>query len=417
MLFFIVLLLCYFCCSFVTHYKSIVPTFAAITKQANMKTQLSTKAKEPIRLRTKKLSNGNLSIYLDIYSNGKRSYEFLKLYLIPEKTKADKNQNAETLRTANAIKAQKIVTLQNEEHGFSTIGNKAKANFLDYMEAQALMYEGKGSKAYAKSVRCGIYHLRKYKGNAITLKQVDKAFLLGYIDYLNRVTSRYGKPLSDAAKALYFDVVVIALNRAVRNEVIQSNPAHKISCKDRPNAGEATKQYLTLDEVKAMITTPCRRDEVKRAFLFACFCGLRLSDIRNLEWGNIQKVDNETIQAEIKQQKTSEPLYLPLSSNALQWLPQRDGAKDSDKVFILPSISAVERALASWAKDASVNKHVTFHVSRHTNATLMLSFGADIYTVSKLLGHTNVKTTQVYAKIVDETKRAAVNLIPKITIE
>lgn len=73
-----------------------------------MKKTITTKAKEPIRLRTKKLANGNLSIYLDIYRDGKRNYEFLKLYLIPEKTKADKIQNEETLRTANAIKAQKL---------------------------------------------------------------------------------------------------------------------------------------------------------------------------------------------------------------------------------------------------------------------------------------------------------------------
>lgn len=380
-----------------------------------MKKNLSTKAKEPIRLRTKKLSNGNLSIYLDIYTNGKREYEFLKLYLIPEKSKADKTQNEETLKTANAIKAQKIVALQNEEHGF-TVSNKAKANFIEYMEAQAVMYDEKGSTAYACSVRNSIYHLRKYKGDSITLKQVDKAYLLGYIDFLNITGGRYSKKLSEAAKALYFDVVVIALNKAVKDEILPSNPAHKIAYKDRPQAGEVTKQYLTFEEVKALIATPCKYEVLKQAFLFACFCGLRYSDIKGLEWGKIQEVKDGEKQVEIRQQKTGEPLYLPLSSNALQWLPERGAAKDSDKVFALPHVSTVEKFLPRWAKDAGVNKHITFHVSRHTNATLMLYFGADIYTVSKLLGHTNVKTTQIYAKIVDESKRKAVNLIPQINL-
>lgn len=381
-----------------------------------MKKALSTQAKEPIRLRTKKLANGNLSLYLDFYRDGKRDYEFLKLYLVPEKTKADKILNEETLRTANAIKAQKIVALQNEEYGF-TVGVKAKANFIDYMQAQAESYDQRGSTAYAQSIRNSIYHLRKYKGDAVTLKQVDKAFLLGYIEFLNTTGGKYNKPLSEAAKALYFDVVVIALNKAVKDEIIPFNPAHKINYKDRPQQGEATKQYLTLDEVKALIATPCKYEVLKQSFLFACFCGLRYSDIRGLEWGKIQKVKGGEMQVEIKQQKTGEPLYLPLSSNALQWLPERGTAKDTDKVFALPHVSTVEKYLPRWAKDAGVNKHVTFHVSRHTNATLMLSFGADIYTVSKLLGHTNVKTTQIYAKIVDENKRKAVNLIPELKLD
>lgn len=378
-----------------------------------MKKTLSTQAKEPIRLRSKKLANGNLSLYLDFYRDGKREYEFLKLYLVPEKTKADKILNDETLRTANAIKAQKIVALQNEEHGF-TVSSKSKIKFIDFMVAQAENYEERGSYAYAQSIRNSIYHLRKYKGDAVTLKQVDKAYLLGYIDFLNTTGGKYNKPLSDAAKALYFDVVVIALNKAVKDEIIPTNPAHKINYKDRPQQGEATKQYLTFEEVKALVATPCKYEVLKQAFLFACFCGLRYSDIKGLEWGKIQKIKSGEMQVEIKQQKTGEPLYLPLSANALQWLPERGTDKDSDKVFALPHVSTVEKFLPIWAKDAGINKHITFHVSRHTNATLMLSFGADIYTVSKLLGHTNVKTTQIYAKIVDENKRKAVNLIPEI---
>ena len=248
-----------------------------------MKKQLSKNATEPIRIRRKKLSNGSVSLYLDIYRNGKREYEFLKLYLIPEKTPFDKQQNAETLKTANAIKAQRVIALQNEEYGFN-VSSKAKINFIDYMVSQSQYYDEKGSTAYATSVRNSIYHLRKYRGESILLSQVDKSYLLGYIDFLNTTGGRYNKKLSEAAKALYFDVVVIALNKAVKDELLPANPAHKISYKDRPQAGESTKVYLTLDEVKALATTECKYPQLKKAFLFACFCGLRYSDIKNLMW-------------------------------------------------------------------------------------------------------------------------------------
>lgn len=111
---------------------------------------------------------------------------------------------------------------------------------------------------------------------------------------------------------------------------------------------------------------------LKQAFLFACFCGLRYSDIKWLEWGKIQKIKSGEMQVEIKQQKTGEPLYLPLSANALQWLPERGLAKDSDKVFALPHVSTVEKFLPIWAKDAGINKHITFHVSRHIKSSYPL---------------------------------------------
>lgn len=379
-----------------------------------MAKKTSTKIKEPVRLRRKKLSNGNFSLYLDIYRDGHREYEFLKLYLIPERNRGDKLLNEETLRTATAIKSQRIVSLQNEEYGF-TINNKSGANFIEYMKMQVESYKGRESFAYSDIIRTTIKHLREYRGENITFKQVDKSYLMGFIDYLNKIKSGCGKPLSDASKALYYDVVSIALNKAVKEEIISFNPASKISCEDRPRQREATKQYLTFDEVKLLINTPCKNENIKRAFLFACFCGLRYSDVRGLIWEKVFKVGNKTYQVEIKQQKTGETLYLPLSDNAMRWLPDRGSSLESDNVFSLPnSTTTIEKYLGIWAADAGIKKHVTFHVARHTNATLMIYFGADIYTVSKLLGHTNVRTTQVYAKIVDESKRKAVNLIPII---
>lgn len=109
--------------------------------------------------------------------------------------------------------------------------------------------------------------------------------------------------------------------------------------------------------------------------------------------------------------KTQKTLYLPLSGEALKWMPERGEAKDTDKVFYLPYPTYINVVLKTWAQNSGINKTITFHTARHTFATMMLTLGADLYTTSKLLGHTQVKTTQIYAKIVDKKKDEAVNLV------
>ena len=114
-------------------------------------------------------------------------------------------------------------------------------------------------------------------------------------------------------------------------------------------------------------------------------------------------------------QKTKEPLYLPISDEALKWLPQQNEVKGDDLIFPLTHEGTINKTLQKWAKDAGVTKHISFHVARHTHATMMLTLGADLYTVSKLLGHKNIATTQIYAKIVDKKKEEAISLIPNLT--
>ena len=177
---------------------------------------------------------------------------------------------------------------------------------------------------------------------------------------------------------------------------------------------ESQRVYLTIDEVKRMIATPCTKDIVRRAFLFACYCGMRLSDVSALQWKDLSK-DGGQWRACIVMRKTSAPLYLPLSNQALKWMPERGDAEEDDLVFAtLPRESSILPVIKKWAKDAGIAKNVNFHTSRHTFATMLLTLGADIYTVSKLLGHTNVKTTQIYAKIVNKKKDDAVSLVDNI---
>ena len=177
---------------------------------------------------------------------------------------------------------------------------------------------------------------------------------------------------------------------------------------------ESPREFLTIDEIKKLIETPCSWDEVKKAYLFSCYCGLRISDIENLKWGDIIR-DGEQYRIQIVMQKTREPLYLPLSKQALRWIPERGEASDEDNVFnSLPVRNWGNLIIKEWAKDAGITKHLSYHTARHTFATMMLTLGADLYTTSKLLGHTKVATTEIYAKIVNSKKDEAVNLVDKV---
>ena len=134
------------------------------------------KIKEPIRIRTKKLNNGNESIYLDIYVDGKRNYEFLKLYLVPEKDRATKNRNAETMKLANAIKAQKIVEIQNNRYGFSNSKNKSNIKLIDYIQYIADKdVEKTGRKVTSNTL---IHHLKRYDKTELHLNNLIRNTLL-----------------------------------------------------------------------------------------------------------------------------------------------------------------------------------------------------------------------------------------------
>lgn len=156
---------------------------------------------------------------------------------------------------------------------------------------------------------------------------------------------------------------------------------------------------------------------IKNAYLFTCNCGLRLGDVRKLKWGDITQ-DNDRWILSVIMNKSEKPIHIPLGVQARRWIP---GCEDSGKhdagslVFEhLPGDSHINDILKIWAADAGIAKSVTYHTSRHTFATMLLTLGADLYTVSKLLGHSQIKNTQIYAEIINRRKDEAVNLIDKV---
>lgn len=379
-----------------------------------MKKQL--RIKEPVKVRMKKLSNGCQSIYLDIYMNGKRRYEFLKLYIIPVNDKTDKIRNQETLKLANAIKSQKIIELQNKAYGFNH--NKLPdITLIDYIKKIA--QSNTSNEARKNALRAVVYHLERYDSKGILLGKVDKAYAIGFIGYLRNAKQEHckeEKKLHANTQLHYFKMLRYCLNHAVSEEYIACNPIDKMKSDEKPKRRKADREYLTIDELRYLVRTPFYNSLLKKAFLFSCFCGLRHCDIVALEWKDIHYDTNGNASINIVQQKTHEAISLPLSPEAVKYLPNREKAQDTDKIFKgLISLGRSNEILDRWAKQAGILKHVTFHVARHTHATMMLTLGADLYTISKLLGHTNIQTTQIYAKLVDESKMKAIALIPDIS--
>ncbi len=371
------------------------------------------KLKEPVKIRFRELANGTKSIYLDIYKDGVRRYEFLKLYLHPGRSEAVRKRNATTLAAAENLKSKRVIELTNNQAGIPNTGQRSKMLLSDWMQQfyESQIRKGvKGQKLLLTATKV----LKQYAPKA-RMRDVNKEFCLGYIDFLrNTYKGRLGGGLTPYGAISYFGMLRTALNAAVRAQVIVENPINRLTQADKIKMPESQRVYLSIDEVKMLIATPCAKDIVRRAFLFACYCGMRLSDVSSLRWKDLSK-DGEQWRACIVMRKTSAPLYLPLSNQALKWMPERGDAADDDLVFaVLPRESAIVPVIKKWAKDAGIAKNVNFHTSRHTFATMLLTLGADIYTVSKLLGHTNVKTTQIYAKIVNKKKDDAVSLVDNI---
>ena len=365
-----------------------------------------------VKLRKRATKDGGASLYLEIADGGNREYEYLQLYLVPERTRIDRIRNAETLRTAEAAKAQRIIELQNAAHGFSNSRTRGKTQLVRYIEEKGK----EGSVSADEKFYELLYHLRKYAPK-ITVQDINRAFLIGFISHLRTVKTRTKKGrLSPNTIWTVCNKLNTFLNKAVRDDLILVNPFSKLGIEEKPKREPVPRSYLTAEELRRLAETDSRerRTDVKKAFMFCCFCGLRYSDAHALRWCDIRTLSDGSKQAEITQKKTKEPLYLPLSANALKWLPEQGGAPDTAPVFRLPTLGMCSRRLAEWCEAAGIEKRITYHVARHTAATLFLAYGADIYTVSKLLGHTDVRTTQIYAKVMDENKRRAVDAIPDI---
>ncbi len=345
-----------------------------------------------VTLRKKKLKKGNFSYYLDIYHQGQRRYEYLGMY-----TSRDKENNKALKKLADQIRNKKELELQSNNYNIIP-EFKSRTPLIKYLQNIA------DNKANANLETNTLVHLKRFTKDDITFQGVDESWLERFKKYLI-------KNVSNNSALLYFSIIKTTFKQAKKERIIQNNPADNVSNFRYIPPKIA---FLEQDELQKLFNTECLNADVKRSFLFACFTGLRRSDILALEWGD---VNDEQLQ--IRQKKTMDWLHLPISATAKKLLINGDKNimhLPKNQIFKLPSKTHTNRVLQKWIDLAGIKKHAHFHISRHTFATLSLTVGTDLYTVSKLLGHKNFKNTQRYANVVNEKKKQAMDNLPDIKV-
>jgi integrase len=372
-----------------------------------------------VTLRQKLISKGRKSLYLDIYppiphpKTGKLTRrEFLSMYIYEKpKTPIDRTHNTETLKIAESIR-QKRENFFNKPEIYSQYEKEqlrlkelGEQSFIDYFRKLA---EKRNDSNYS-SWLSALNYLESFTNGELKFSQLNEPLLNDFKDYLLSTKSKRSDKtkLSQNSAVSYFNKVKAALKQAFKDGILQTDLNSKV---EPIKAEETRREYLTLEELNKLVKTPCNNPLLKRAALFSALTGLRFSDIKKMTWGELEHIQGQGYYLKFKQQKTKGVENLPISDQAFSLLGE---TKEPEiNVFDGLDYSAYQnKHLYQWLGAAGITKPITFHCFRHTFATLQLFNGTDIYTVSKMLGHKDLKTTQVYAKIVDEAKRKAANSI------
>ncbi len=365
-----------------------------------------------VSLRQKPISQGKSRLYLDFYppiinpGTGKPSRrETLELYVFDKpKTAPEREHNKETKMLAENIKAQRQLQVQNESYGFMDKTTK-NTDFIGYF--RQLTEKRKTSKGNYDNWLSSLNYLTSFANSPLPISSVNENFCNNFREFLLTESK-----LAQNSAHSYFNKFKAAVSQAYRDGLINENPINRVV---GIKQAETNREFLTQEELDKLAKTECDPPLLKKASLFAVLTGLRWSDVMALTWAQIQHSEMEGYYIRFIQKKTKGAETQPIGEKAISLLGERKN--DGAKVFEGLVYSAwLNMKLKIWVRDAGIRKNITFHCFRHTYATLQLNQGTDIFTVSKLLGHRDIKTTQIYTKIIDQKKRDSVDKI-KIDIK
>ncbi len=409
--------------------------------------KLSKKSKDNPKLEQRVLSDGRISLYLEyyigrhcepvldeagnpvLYTSGKmagtpkykirhnRKKENLELYLIANpRTPDERTRNKEILLRAKMIRQEREQQLLDDKEGY--VSKKSQdIDFLEYFKTYIENYTKKDIKMIQMALRRFVSFLNDtpgYKSFAKGIKpnQINKDMIIAFTEYL------MSKSKGEGAKSVYqrFKKVI---NYAVEHDVMRKNPCTGVVIK----VDEKTlkKDVLSSEEIETLIDTHYtgEKSNIRNAFIFCLYCGLRFCDVKDLTYSN---VDYSNKKLRFEQNKTkghsaNSGVIIPLNKSLLKLIGEPGEEKTADSlIFDLPSYEACSKSLKRWVKRAGINKKITWHCARHSFALNILNNGANIKTVSELLGHSGLKHTEKYVRAVDELKQRAIDSLPELKL-
>lgn len=378
-----------------------------------------------VEIKERALKGGNRGLYMEYYEKGFRKRENLHLYLIPDDATNAKSINKRTYLKAMAVRSDRILNPPEfDKKPGQEDGIDCTTTWLEWCD-EYIRYSvgcgnGESAMQHKKTARKRIKEYLERKGRTdILLKDVTTEIISGLYDYMRndyrnpgQIKVRDGR-LSDYSLRHFGETINAIFNKALREGRIGYNPLRGLNTLERFHVPDKHREYLTPDELTRFLAVePATETErqVQKAFGLSCMTGLRLGDVQRLRWDDIKPM-GEGWAVSIVQQKTGNQVTVPLNGLALSLLPPHP-ENDDENVFRLPGKSGkVTKYVRSIRDKAGITgKELTYHCSRHTAATLAISAGAELYSVSKILGHRNLVSTQVYAKVNLDKKIEAVNL-------
>ncbi|MCL2416866.1 MAG: site-specific integrase [Bacteroidales bacterium] len=256
------------------------------------------------------------------------------------------------------------------------------------------------SKETKRTYLAKLTKLERFRSN-LKLSDIDYKFLMDYKKWMivsGNETNTWNKDLS---------IIRSFLNRAINKGLLDSHDFDKVKIK----SVEGKREFLTMDELQTFrklysgdLIIDRRLKKILHLFLFTCYTGLRYQDLKGLKFENIK--DDFIV---LTMHKTNKPVNIPLINEAKKMLPDKGKKSDNEAVFSVPTNQVFNRYLKELAKIADIKKAITLHCARHTFATLALDSGMKLEVISKILGHSSLKVTLIYAKILQSQKVESMN--------
>lgn len=296
------------------------------------------------------------------------------------KDEVQKAHNKEALTLLETKKSQIIIERQAVGSAYIP-KHKFKANFLEYYSDYIELNKRKGNR-----------HL---KNSFTQFKLFIKKDFISPIEITENVCKRFRQFLLDKytgeTPSDYYTRFKWVVNAAESDGYFHKNPTATVSAKANPSV--RLKDNLEVEEYLMLLTTPCVNQEVKAAFIFCCYTGLRWCDVRKIEWNDVK---GSVLTTRIIQAKTGQPVTLtlhPIAKDILDKAQHKMLVNDRQPklVFALPTADGANKVLDTWVRAAGIEKHITWSCARLSFSILLQDKNVDDATVAYLMGHTTTE--------------------------